>query len=877
MVPRQYGAAMFAETRPWALVAALLCISACETEPPAVDRADQTTPDAAMGPCGLINETYRFANGSPVGHADPAGARAAKQARAGVITDLAMVHSPADVRFPVRVGDYLLANEKIALYIESARVSDGYNPFGGEIAAIETVGEDGLPRGASEWAEALISAGGMVVAPDRVTVLADGSDGKAAIVRSQGVLKVAPFLQGYSSLFSDTRPQPAAMDYVLEPGAEKVTLRLSIQNAYAQQVDLSQVQLLAFLMNRAAAFTPEHGFAPITGNAAWLGWESGLHAVGARVAHGLKFNYLSAVEGAQIFVSSGALLPACQLVSFDYVELVTASPGIDSLIQAMRRIDAQPAWRAVTGMVTDGSGLPVVGAFVHATRADDTYITRALTDTDGRYTLHVPDEVAKLSVTARGLPAPAPVTVAAAQTTQDLSVGGLATLSITAVEMGSNVALPARIQVTPTTAPALPPAAFGADDAGDGRAHLEFAVDGKATLRVPAGEYRVVASHGYEYEIFDQTQTFLAGVSYAMNPVLQRSVATVGALSADTHIHSNYSLDSADPVGYKVRGALAEGLELPVSSEHEYVIDFGPVIEQLGATGWAKGFASEELSTSTFGHFGVVPMVAKPDAPNRGVVKWAGMRPPQIFDEVRKMDGDPALIVNHPLATQAFKGYFADVHFDNTTVMGDAMDWSTNFDALEVFNDSDFDDNRTGSVAAWFALLNHGKRVYTTGASDSHKMTSGPVGYPRTFFLLGTDVPQQVTPTALRDAIRAGKSTVSGGLYLTVAGPGGVGPGGTVSTTGAPTTFDVVVRSPSWVLAKTLDVIVDGETTKTINLVESVNPSGPGHLYEATVEVIATSTNAAHYVVFHATNATGDLAPVHRGKRPFAVSNPIWF
>ena len=853
--------------------------AACETEPPAPKdaNADLAVVDATpAGPCGAIDSAYRFASGSATGHADPAGARAAKQARAGVITNLSQVHSPSDVRFPVRRGDYLLANEKIALYIEAARVSDGYNPFGGEVAAIETVGDDGLPRGTSEWAEALLTAGGMVVAPEKVGVLADGSDGGPAIVRSEGVLKVAPFLEGYAALFTDMRPVPAALDYVLAPGAEKVTVRLSIQNPFAEKVNLGQAQIVAFLMNRSASFTPEHGFAPIAGNTAWLGWEAGPHAVAARVAPGLAFNYLAAVEGAQIFTSSGAVMEACQPVSFDYVELVTASPGIDALIQAMRRVDGELEWRAVSGKVTDAGSAAVADAFVHATRMDGSYVSRARTGADGSYVLHLPDETISLRVSARGLPTPVPTIVSAAQTHIDLSVGALATLHVVTTELGSNVALPARVQVIPVAAPIALPESFGADDAGEGRAHLEFTVDGTATVKVFPGDYRVVVSHGYEYEIFDQTITLGSGQVATLSPVLERSVATPGALSSDTHIHSSYSLDSADPVAYKVRGALAEGLELPVSSEHEYVVDFGPVVEELGATAWAKGFASEELSTSTYGHFGLVPMVAKPDAANRGVVNWAGMHPPQIFDEVRKVEGDPALIVNHPLATQAFKGYFADIHFDDATVVGDVLDWSTNFDAVECFNNSDFEDNRHGSVAAWFSLLGSGKRTFTTGASDNHKMTSGPVGYPRTFFLLGTDDPRQVSPSMLRDAIRAGTSTVSGGLYMTVIGPGGIGPGGTVTATGAPTVFDVTVRAPSWIEAKILEVIVDGQTQQTIDLVPSVIP-GVAHLYEATVNVIATGSNATHYVVFHASNATGDLAPVHPGRRPFAVSNPIWF
>jgi hypothetical protein len=825
--------------------------------------------------CGPITSAYRFPNGSPDGHPDPGGAKAAGQARAGRITSASMIHSPADVRFPPHLGDYLLANDKIALYIESARPSDGYNPFGGEIAAIEPVGDDGLPRGISEYGEGFYTAGGMVVAPEVVSVLSDGSDGGPAIVRSQGVLKIVPFLEGYAFLLGDLTPLPAALDYILPPGSEQVTLRLSIQNINPMPVDLGGTQILGFLMNRSATFTPELGFADLTKDVSWIGWEStNGHAMMTRVAPGLRFANLATSQGAQLFFSSGATMDACQPVAFDYLQLITATPGIDAVREAVRRVDNAPAWRAVTGHVRDGAGAAIAGAFVHATLSDGTYLTRATTSADGSYTVHVPQQDVQLQVTARGLPTPTPTTVAATTGTSDLVFSSLGKISIVATD-GAGKALPVRIQIYPAAPLPMIPASFGVDDAGEGRVHLAFAVDGKADLLLAEGTYRVAVSHGYEYELSDQMVNVTAGQTLTLTPVLRHSVDTTGALSADFHIHSYYSLDAPDPVEYKVRSAIAEGLELPVSSEHEYVVDFGPVVEQLGATDWAHGLSSEELSTSTYGHYGVVPKMPQMDQVNRGAVLWADVHPPEIFARVRKLEGDPALIINHPQSNDAYKGYFVDASFDATTATGDPTDWSDNFDAIEVFNDSDFESNRNDSVKNWFSLLNHGKVVFATGASDSHQITaSQPIGYPRTFLFLGTDIPGNVTPEMVRDAVKKGTSVVSGGLYMTVSGPGGVGPGGTVaSTTPGMIAFDVVVQAPSWFSAKTLEVFVDGVSMQTITLSPSVVP-GPGRRYETTVDLM--QDGARHYVVFHAAS-DADLAPVHPGRKPFAVSNPIFY
>ena len=77
----------------------------------------------------------------------------------------------------------------------------------------------------------------------------------------------------------------------------------------------------------------------------------------------------------------------------------------------------------------------------------------------------------------------------------------------------------------------------------------------------------------------------------------------------------------------------------------------------------------------------------------------------------------------------------------------------------------------------------------------------------------------------------------------------------------------------SWVTADSLEVIVDGETVLT----EPLEPlgAGPGQTFVNQVSV-ALPGKPRSFVIFHA-KGTGDLDPVHPGKAPFAVSNPIFF
>ncbi|MBX3264591.1 MAG: CehA/McbA family metallohydrolase [Labilithrix sp.] len=824
---------------------------------------------ALTAPCNGLAD-FRFDSGGD-GHADPFGAKAAGQARAGKIVDASQIVQGPLARQRVRVGDFALANDRIAVYIEAEGRADGYSPFGGDIVAIEPVGADGRPTGASQYGETLVALSRQTVKPDKVSVIADGSDGKAAIVRVSGVLADIPFLDTFKALSQAEYGFPAAIDYVLEPGAEKITYRLSIANATDELVDFANLQRVGFFhAARSKIFTEANGFAPPKGEGPWVAFDSGESAFLVRAAEGRPIRSELEVSGFQLFSVQGLSAEACETKTVDYLEIATGGPGIDGLLEAKRRAYGEPAWRELRGTLKEEGAAGLAGAFVHATAPDGRYLTRALTDADGEYVLHVPPGAVSLTPTLKGWAIPAATPVADGAATADLTLPRRATIEVKATDGATGEAIPVRVQVIPATPPVPAPAAFGLREEVNGRLWQDFAVTGDTVLPVPPGDYRVIVSRGYEYDILDTPVSASPAAPAVIEAALQRAVDTSGVMCADFHIHSFYSADSSDPADEKVKGAIADGLDIPVSSEHEWVIDFQPIIQRLGLTKWAFGMPSEELTTFTWGHFGVIPLYPREGAPNNGAIDWVGKQPPGFFKQVNELPENPVLIINHP-SSAGFGGYFSAASFDRATGKGDPELWSSEFGAIEVFNDSDLEENRDKSVADWFALLNAGHTYWATGASDSHDQRSSPVGYPRTCLRFGHDDPTRLTPELVRDALRAGAATISGGLYITAEAPGGVGPGGT-ATAGA---YDVVVRSPSWLSASSLEVIVDGVTTETIPLT-AAPAAEPGNLYEVTVNVAAAQSSARHWVVFHA-KGEGDLSPVHPNRKPFAVTNPIFF
>lgn len=830
------------------------------------------------GSCPLPNEAFEA--GDDLGHTDVFGAKAASQARAGKVTDAAQIAQSAHGRQQIRVGDYVLANDKIAVYIEDKGMSDGYARGGGEILAVDRVGDDGKPLGTSYYLETLMALSIEMIKAESVSVINDGSDGKAAVVRVVGPLEPIPFLDGsLGVLFSRRYGVQAAYEYVLEPGAEALTVRVGLKNPSEDPIQIAfdavSDEMHGFFQLNVNQFATEAaGFGPAKGALPWAGFVNEGTSFAWRTAGKEPLNFGVEISGFVYTLGPGFVVDGCSTYWRDHAQVIAAGPEYDSLREAIRRVDGEPAWKAVSGSVLDSQGKAVPRALVHLLDSSGKYLSRTRADEAGAYTMHVPPTgSAKLVPQAKGYPLGDGIDVSASDSSKDLTFAPTGEIKVTITDLQSSTKLPARVQVVPTVAGKSTPAAYGVEDERNGRIHQAFATTGEITLPAPAGEHTVIVSRGYEYELVEQTVTVAAGQITDVPVQLERSVDSTGTMCADFHIHSKFSADSDDPVDAKVASAIADGLEIPVSSEHEWIIDFQPIVEKLGLTDFAFGMPSEELTTFSWGHFGVVPLFPKPDEVNNGAVEWIGRLPPAMFDDVQGRPEDPILIVNHPSGGD-FSSYFSQSLLDRKTGAGkDTEKWSTNFDAVEVFNDSDLESNRKESFADWMALLNTGTKVMAVGSSDSHHLRSSPVGYPRTCMSFGHDDPKKLSANIVRDALATGNTIISGGLTMKVVGPTGEKPGDTVTGAGGSIQLTVTVQAPSWVDATDLEVIVNGESQTT----EPLAPlgTGTGKMFVNQVNV-TLDTSRESFVIVHA-KGVKDLAPLHPGRKPFAVSNPIFF
>lgn len=850
------------------ILAFSLLWSACDGE---AEPLDGGQPDS--GPATCETSPPPFALGDADGHPSPLGVGAG-EVRAG---RLSAAQLPAD-RTGLglwEAGDFVLAGERYALIVEDTGESDLYDPFGGRPVGIARV-EDGALVQAGDFNELLLGFGSHLVATERVTVLSDGSDGRA-VIRATGPLYPLEFAgELLTSLVpGDFRGVPAALDYEMEAGSDAVEVFLSVSALTPASIRTSLVLTGFFQRYRMPSWTPGGGFG-LPGDSepmvAFVDDEATSYAWLAPSDRSLQ--RLLDISGILVFSSgSGARVPGCQTLRLHLGTMVLGGPGLGGLQASLARGRSESV-RTLSGTVREADGSAASEVRVHVQHADGRPFARVTPAADGTYTIEAP-AAASLVVYREGQALVGPVAAGAEQTVVDLTLPGFGIIVVSVSDRDvPGRRLPARVQVLPAGgAPAIP-SSFGERTHAGGRAHVAFTTSGEVELRVDPGQHRVIASRGYEYGLHDETVTVGAGERVEIQAELHHEVDTTGVMCADYHIHTHRSPDSPDSPQLKLMGLIADGLEIPIRSDHEWVTDFQPVIEAMGLGEWAFGVGGEELTTFAWGHFNVFPLVEDRSRPNGGAIPWIGRLPPEVFREARARPEAPAFIVNHPRSGTGIFGYFLAVGYDPATGAVSRPElWDDEFRLVEVFNDTDFE-GASAEVADWFSFLQGGRRVFAVGSSDSHLIHGAPVGYPRTCLALGTDDPRDLTPNRVRDVTAAGNSTISGGAYLSVVGPGGTGPGEEASGVGATASFDVTLQAASWIQgAARLEVYVDGALHETIPITAADGGEGAIRLQASGVEVPVAASGS--WVVFHAA-IEGDLSPVHPGRRPFAVSNPVF-
>jgi hypothetical protein len=113
--------------------------------------------------------------------------------------------------------------------------------------------------------------------------------------------------------------------------------------------------------------------------------------------------------------------------------------------------------------------------------------------------------------------------------------------------------------------------------------------DGRIEAQVRPGTYDLVVTRGPEYEIATESITLEPGKFVAKQVQLVRGVQTDGWVAGDFHIHAAPSTDSGLPIDKRVISCAAEGLEVAVATDHNFITDYSRCAAWGGL--WLLGIA----------------------------------------------------------------------------------------------------------------------------------------------------------------------------------------------------------------------------------------------------------------------------------------------
>jgi hypothetical protein len=320
-----------------------------------------------------------------------------------------------------------------------------------------------------------------------------------------------------------------------------------------------------------------------------------------------------------------------------------------------------------------------------------------------------------------------------------------------------------------------------------------------------------------------------------------------------------------------------------ISTDHDFITDYAPVIADLGLSPWVASAVGEEASSLVWGHLNAWPLDVDRDVPAQGAVAWFDRAPGEVFALLRGDDPDRIVQVNHP--RNGGSGLFAmiDLRPDTLTAARDPVELGlppgTNlanlgFDAVEVANETG--DSFEGGFADWMALVNAGHPAAATGSSDSHGLTAY-AGRARTYVWVGegNDDPATIDVAAINEAIRGRRVTVATGAFVTagIVDPSTGQPsmiGDVVDVSGAPSaTLRVRVQAPPWMPVGPIRIYDGLGVAQTITI--DTTSTAPLR-YEGDV-VLPLGASDTFYVV--RVDMAGDGDPV-LGNGESSFTNPVF-
>lgn len=326
------------------------------------------------------------------------------------------------------------------------------------------------------------------------------------------------------------------------------------------------------------------------------------------------------------------------------------------------------------------------------------------------------------------------------------------------------------------------------------RPGVAYTSNGTATLTLPAGNYRVYATRGFEYGVDSVDIALKPGDKFEKHLRIDREVDTEGWISSDTHIHTfTYSRHGDATMEERAVTIAGEGIELPVLTDHNVHVDIAPFAEMIDVHKYFTPVVGNELTTKV-GHFNIFKVNPQNKIIDPNASDWDGIRK-NIHDDA----GTKAIILNHARDIHnGFRPFGPDRHLSSAGTSIDSKEFPAN--AMEVMNAGSQQTHLMNLFYDWFGMVNRGYHLTPVGSSDSHDVSRYIVGQGRTY-TKGNDInPGKINIDSAIANFKRGHVMVSLGLLSKIVVNGRYGPG-EMAQSSEKISVAVDVWGPAWTKA----------------------------------------------------------------------------
>ncbi|MDX2177301.1 MAG: hypothetical protein SF028_12615 [Candidatus Sumerlaeia bacterium] len=472
-------------------------------------------------------------------------------------------------------------------------------------------------------------------------------------------------------------------------------------------------------------------------------------------------------------------------------------------------------------------------------RADlpSTYVARfylsGRTDSSGRYRVNLPAGEYSVDVLdGRRLFSPARlgITVDPGKVAGvDHGVSGAATLIYEVVDKETQKPIPAKLSLVPlrgTTPAILGRTGELASDA------TVYTATGRGAIEVPLGNFRLVASHGPEYNTAEERVSFTPPETARVRLELGRAFTPEGWISADLAVRTSNTPNVRTTPEDRVVTAAAEGLHWIMTADTKVATDLRQAVASLGLGDYVRPSAGFRLPGETLpatGDLLVGPLELMTPAQLELLAGAANEdSPAALMRSLREAAGDALLLAKRPVFPEVGVLDALGGVQDYAMVPRDAFELPV--DGFEVVEGK----RQTGyslGAAARQELYSKGFRFTPFGSSGSAGTWNSEPGYPRIYIKSSTRDPKALDFAELAANFRAGKVQITNGPFVDFR-IGDAEPGSTVTLEPGSNRVESSMRvyGADWTTISSITILVNGQFSRQVFLPQSITKTG-GLLY----------------------------------------------